>query len=342
MQDRTAPGAKFLRSGSGAVGTGFEPNCGSPARSQRGFRIHRVGEWSARNLYSNHRWILVAIGAGPRRRATGFPRCSCVRREPGAPDLCRNPVAHLPHSGWRPSLDAGFRGPSPGRLLRCHFLLGRSPGIVLGDPLDGKFSVLMTSDGGESWGQVSADGIPAALPGEGAFAASGTCLAVQGTSEAWFGTGGHAARVLHSRDGGRTWSASMAPLVSGKPSAGIFSVAFRDARNGVAVGGDYKNPEAREHTFATTADGGATWELGGFPSGYRSAIAYVGTAAGSALIAVGTTGSDFSLDGGATWVRFDSSPYHSSASAEGVVWSVGPAGRIGRLSGAALGLGRIR
>ena len=51
------------------------------------------------------------------------------------------------------------------------------------------------------------------LPNEAAFAASGTCLIVQGTSNVWIGTGGgERARVFRSTDRGRTWSVSDTPI----------------------------------------------------------------------------------------------------------------------------------
>ena len=83
--------------------------------------------------------------------------------------------------------------------------------------------------------------MPAALPGEGAFAASGTCLVVQGDRNAWFGTGG--GRVFRSTDRGRTWTVHKTPIRAGNGSSGIFSLTFWDADHGVAVGGDYKEPD---------------------------------------------------------------------------------------------------
>jgi photosystem II stability/assembly factor-like uncharacterized protein len=63
-------------------------------------------------------------------------------------------------------------------------------GVALGDPVEGRFTILTTGDGGKSWKPIPPDGMPLALPGEGAFAASGTCLTIQGEQNAWFGTGG--------------------------------------------------------------------------------------------------------------------------------------------------------
>ena len=104
-------------------------------------------------------------------------------------------------------------------------------GIALGDPIDGKLFILTTDDGGASWTRVATANSPAVLPGEGSFAASGTCLTVLGTSNAWIGTGGAArARVFRSTDRGRTWTVADTPIHAGNTSSGIFSVAFSDAK----------------------------------------------------------------------------------------------------------------
>src|SRR5215467_35246 len=77
--------------------------------------------------------------------------------------------------------------------------------LALGDPIDGKFLLLKTSDG-EQWHPLATDQMPSALPAEGAFAASNTCLALSREKEIYFGTGGPAARIFHSTDGGLTWT----------------------------------------------------------------------------------------------------------------------------------------
>lgn len=200
-------------------------------------------------------------------------------------------------------------------------------GLVLGDPVDGHFVVLATTDGGDHWLREQT---PPALPNEGAFAASGTCLIVRGRHEAWFATGGEdGARVFHSRDGGRTWSAAQTPVRKDAASAGIFSLAFSDPRHGVAVGGDYSKPSESRNNIAVTSDGGRTWiePAGSRPNGYRSAIAVV---PGKRMwITVGTNGSDVSFDGGKSWKLFDSGAFNAVSFASSQSgWAVGPNGRL--------------
>jgi len=47
-------------------------------------------------------------------------------------------------------------------------------GIVLGDPINGKFFIAHSFDGGESWHEVPARELPQADSGEACFASSGT------------------------------------------------------------------------------------------------------------------------------------------------------------------------
>lgn len=217
-------------------------------------------------------------------------------------------------------------------------------GIAFSDPVDGRFLIITTSDGGMTWRPVPPENIPPSLPGEAAFAASGTAIVVQGRDNVWFGTGGGtAARVFRSTDRGRTWSVATTPMPAGN-SAGIFSVAFRDARNGVAVGGDYLKPGDARNNVVVTRDGGSTWTLtGGTPlSGYRSGVAYVPGARTPTLVAVGTSGSDYSIDDGMNWMRIDNVGYNSVSFAplSGAGWVVGSSGTVARIGGARPGRDR--
>lgn len=215
-------------------------------------------------------------------------------------------------------------------------------GIAMSDPVGGRFLVITTSDGGTTWQEVPAERLPPALPGEGAFAASGTSLFVRGSADAWLVSGGAAtARVYHSSDRGRTWTVADTPIRAGVSSAGIFSVAFANARDGVIAGGDYQQPKLRGRNVATTRNGGRTWVVTDSllsPSGYRSAVAYWPRSGGQRLIAVGSTGTDTSRDGGRSWSATDSVAYNSLAFvADGRRcvrgWAVGPQGRIGTVRG---------
>jgi photosystem II stability/assembly factor-like uncharacterized protein len=200
-------------------------------------------------------------------------------------------------------------------------------GVVMGDPVSGTFTILTTSDAGLHW--VKRQG-PAALPLEGAFAASGTCLIVMGDHESWFATGGPgAARVFHSNDRGLTWTATHTPVRNDAASAGIFSLGFSNPRQGVAVGGDYTKAADGGRNIAISSDGGKTWvePAGQHPGGYRSAVAFLPKR--RAWIATGTSGSDISIDGGQSWRQFDATAYNAlSFAPDGSGWAVGPGGKI--------------
>jgi photosystem II stability/assembly factor-like uncharacterized protein len=200
--------------------------------------------------------------------------------------------------------------------------------FAVGDPMDGKFVVLHTKDG-QNWKQLPTDRMPAALPDEGAFAASGTCLAVYSDHEIYFVTGGPAARLFHSSDAGYSWTVNSTPIVSGNASSGIFSIAVRDAAL-VLVGGDYKDVGNPSRVAAYSQDGGKTWALAAQqPGGFRSAVAWVD---GATLAAAGPNGEDISEDAGIHWKRTDSLNLNALAILDhGHGWAVGPKGAIAQL-----------
>jgi photosystem II stability/assembly factor-like uncharacterized protein len=202
-------------------------------------------------------------------------------------------------------------------------------GMVVGDQLEDRAEILTTDDGGATWQHRSS---PPALPNEGSFAASNTCVAPLGRRDAWFATGGPgAARVFHSKDRGRTWTVATTPIRNDGPSAGIFSLAFADARHGIAVGGDYSKDKEDRQNVALTSDGGRTWSAPASPGpkGFRSAVA--GLPGRKLWVATGSSGSDASADGGKSWKLFDSDAYNAmSFVAGGDGWAVGPQGRIAR------------
>ena len=168
-----------------------------------------------------------------------------------------------------------FTNQDPKGFFDCMAFWDRDHGIAVGDPVNGKFQLIKTENGGKEWKSIPPERLPPAIEGEGAFAASGTCIAVQGKRYVWFVTGGSAARVFRSSDAGESWSVAETPIVHGPASAGIFSVAFRDAKHGVIAGGDYKEPNKDVPSLALTSDGGDTWRLAKIaPQKYFSAVAF--------------------------------------------------------------------
>jgi len=209
--------------------------------------------------------------------------------------------------------------------------------ITISDPVDNKFVLLRRSPGRRNnigiraprWAPtIYRTGIPA-KEGEAAFAASGTCLITQGESSVFLVTGGSDARVFRSEDRGITWLVADTPIVKGTSGSGIFSIAMRDARNGVIVGGNYEKPNETSSNLALTSDGGRSWISAAGLTGYRSGVTYVGE---STIVAVGTSGSDISRDGGKTWKKLGDENLNAvQAKGERAVWAVGPKGLVVKL-----------
>jgi photosystem II stability/assembly factor-like uncharacterized protein len=231
-----------------------------------------------------------------------------------------------------------FTNTNPKGFFDCMAFWDVKNGMAFSDPVDGRIPVILTTDGGAQWQWLPSSGMPPAVAGEAAFAASGTSIVVEGKRNVWIGTGGAAARVFRSTDRGRSWEVAATPIMSGNASSGIFSVAFKDARNGVIAGGDYRKEKETGDNFARTTDGGRNWKLGRPLPGFRSAIAYVAVGKRLALVAVGPSGADYSLDDGESWIGMGSYGFHalSSTIRAGTGWAVGENGLIARLDTAML------
>lgn len=207
-------------------------------------------------------------------------------------------------------------------------------GVLIGDPVNGRLFIMLTSDGGKTWQPLPPESSPAIVAGEYGFAASGTGIAVYGKNQIWIATGGTVARVFYSSDRGKTWNAANTPIVSGNQSSGIFSIAFRDSLHGAVVGGNYQQSNEAKGNAAISNDGGKTWELIKNPASveYRSCVAYVPSLSVPMLVTVGPSGSDYSVDDGRTWARFSNEGFHtlSFAGSMSTGWAAGADGRIAK------------
>ena len=171
-------------------------------------------------------------------------------------------------------------------------------GIAFSDPVNGRHLLIRTTDGGDTWEEIPADGIPEKLDPEFGFAASGTGMPVKGRNTVWLGMGGIKSRVFKSENGGLNWSVAETPVVHGGQSTGIYSVAFKNKKVGIAVGGDYMN-QAIQNTMAHTQDGGITWHLPEKQTHqYRECVAHY---RGNTFFAVGPSGFDRTTDNGKNW-----------------------------------------
>jgi photosystem II stability/assembly factor-like uncharacterized protein len=221
-------------------------------------------------------------------------------------------------------------------------------GVLLGDPVNGKFVVYVTADKGETW-KPAIGAAAEAMRDESIFAASNSAAIAPGVDGSFaFVTGGPGgARLLWTEPHGpfdmgpaNAFSAIRLPFVSSE-SAGAFSVASR--RRGelgmdlMVVGGDYRAPNAAGAAAYVPFRGRLpriAVNSAHPPQGYRSAVAY--DSEHKLWITVGPNGTDISTDDGKTWRALK--PRKSEAAEADRNWNalslpfaVGPDGRIGRL-----------
>ena len=234
-----------------------------------------------------------------------------------------------------------FQNQLPGAFYDCFAFWTPGRGIAQSDSVNGVFPTLRTTDG-TTWQDISGN-MPPALPGEGSFPASGTCVATQGGQNAWVATGASSiARILATRDGGDTWNAYDTPLVTG-PSAGAFTVAFRNPWNGIVGGGDLDPGDPNSADTAISSDGGVTWTLTNPPpvTGAIFGLSYVGrngNGGGNDGRAVVITANE----GGAAWTPDEGTTWHTLRGVSGfwsvafaspkAGWLVGTGGRILKIS----------
>ena len=208
-----------------------------------------------------------------------------------------------------------FQNQNPSAFYDCFAFWTPKRAIAHSDSVNGVFPDLRTTDG-TTWQDISAN-MPPALPGEASFAASGTCVSTQGRNNAWIATGGAtSARILATRDGGNTWNAYDTPIVV-SPSAGAFTVDFRDGWNGIVGGGDLDPADPNNARTAVSNDGGQTWTLTNAPpvTGAIFGLSYVSRGEGDSarndeggdghavVITANSGGAAWTPDEGTTWFQ---------------------------------------
>ena len=277
-------------------------------------------KWSADTIPGAANLFLIAIRAIDGRRAWALGTAFA------APSAAR--IYHTNDGGRTWQLQ--YENTAAGIFFDGMAFWDAKHGIAFSDPIEGRFVIITTSDGGTTWTRVPPERVPPPLPGEAAFAASGTSITVHGARHVWIGTGGGAkARVLHSSDRGLTWQV-FETSASGGQAKGIFGLAFRDRRRGVAVGGDYQQRESALENLLLTEDGGRSWRSGGAAAlaGVQYGVAVAGT---RSFVAAGPVGSAVSTDGGVSWRRLEGPGFNTVSCAGGTCWAAGVEGRISRL-----------
>ncbi|MBA3892207.1 MAG: hypothetical protein H0X69_00730 [Gemmatimonadales bacterium] len=200
-----------------------------------------------------------------------------------------------------------FKNQHPKGFYDCFDFWTPDRGITTGDAVNGRLPVIRTRNGGADWRRIAGK-LPPAQPGEAAFAASGTCVATQGTEHGWIATGAaERARILATTDGGDTWNSYDTPIVQGTPASGLFTVAFRDRRHGILAGGDLEAPDALSDNVALSSDGGRTWNL-------MSGTPFPGAAYGLSYVSPDDQGFRRTVvitgPAGAAWTRNEGKKWH--------------------------------
>ena len=228
-----------------------------------------------------------------------------------------------------------FKNTNPKAFFDALAFWDENNGIAMSDPVDGKYLLISTTDGGRSWKLTPNDKMPPAKAGEAAFAASGTCLIINGKSDVFLVSGGNDARVFRSNNRGSSWFVSETPIVKGTSGSGIFSMAMFDSKRGVIVGGNYEKPDEITNNLAFTNDSGKTWNLGKGLTGYRSGVAYIDK---KTIVAVGSSGYDISSNGGKTWTNFKKPDFDNKnfnavqAKGKNAIWAVGANGLVAKFT----------
>jgi photosystem II stability/assembly factor-like uncharacterized protein len=171
-------------------------------------------------------------------------------------------------------------------------------GIIYGDPINHRMEILKTHDGGNTWQEGTKQHRPLLADGEASFAASGTGIRCFDKANVVIATGGTTSRLWLSRDGGETWHPIEVPIIQGKSTTGIFSIA-QNKKKWLVVGGDFESDTLKLNHIFTGSAAGFDWKKPETPTGgYRSGAEYI---KGKTWIAVGQSGVDVSTDDTKSW-----------------------------------------
>lgn len=200
-------------------------------------------------------------------------------------------------------------------------------GIIVGDPINGRFFITRTFDGGDSWHDIPYLEQPKADSTEGCFATSGTNIRALSLGEACFVSGGPLRSRLFIRD-----KAIELPLLKGASSTGANSIAVKNPHTFIVVGGDFTKDTLQDSNCFLSLDGGATWIRPTTPPhGYRGCVEYIHD---SSVLCCGTSGVDISTDNGMNWSLISSASFHVCRKAKKgkIVFLAGSGGRVAKLT----------
>ncbi len=218
-----------------------------------------------------------------------------------------------------------FENKNKGMFLDAMEFWNEQAGIVIGDPINGRFFIGRTFDGGQTWQGIPENISPVADSGEACFASSGTNIRKLTKKEAVFITGGLVSNV-HIRD-----TKTRLPLADSKESTGANSIAVKNKKNWMIVGGDFNKKDDSSKNAVITFDAGKTWISPTTPpTGYRSCVEYLKK---KQWITCGLNGVDISNDDGKNFSNISKESFHVVRKAKKgkAVYFAGSGGRVGKL-----------
>lgn len=218
-----------------------------------------------------------------------------------------------------------YENKTKGMFLDAMEFWNDNSGIVIGDPINGRFFIARTFNGGITWRDIPAKNYPVADSGEACFASSGTNIRKLNNQEAIFISGGLKSNMF-IRDKKITL-----PVIQGKETTGANSIAVKNRNTMIVVGGDFNAPDSITGNCALTWDGGKTFRapvVG--PHGYRSCIEYTGK---KTWISCGLNGVDYSTDEGLNWAWISREGFHVCRKAKKgkAIFFAGGGGRIAKM-----------
>lgn len=227
--------------------------------------------------------------------------------------------------------ELSFQNEDENAFFDCFSFWDPDTGFAFSDSYEGEFTLIKTTDGGDSWSRIDPAIVPDARDGEGAFAASGTCVKTWDGGLGWFATGASAedTRVIRTTDYGASWDETVTPIASRTGSEGISTMSVLDEQHLAILGGDYTQRDSIYANVAISTDGGVSWTSGTSApiGGSVFGSTYVPGTTSPTLIGVAPTGTAFSGDNASSWQRIDDTNFWTITSV-GVdaTWAAGPGG----------------
>lgn len=223
-----------------------------------------------------------------------------------------------------------YENKTKGMFLDAMDFMSGQHGMVVGDPINNKPFLATTSDGGETWQELT-DQRVITDSGEAFFAASGTNLRLFKEGRFYLVSGGTRSSLITQK--GKTGL----PLVQGKESTGANSIDVLDNGMGketdhmIIVGGDFSADSVIDKNCFISSNGGKTWkESKEPPHGYRSCVEYLSK---DDVLSCGLNGVDYSFNGGKTWKWISKEGFHVCRIARigSAIFLAGGNGKIGRI-----------